>query len=37
MQYGEGEPVVAAPCHFVPSNEECPHALSNVMVDATES
>jgi hypothetical protein len=37
MQYGKGEPVVAAPCHFVPSDEECAHALANVVIDAAES
>jgi ABC transporter substrate binding protein len=37
MQYCEGEPVVSAPCHFVPSSEECAHALANVVIDAAES
>jgi len=37
MQYRKGEPVVAAPCHFVPSNEESAHALANVVIDAAES
>ena len=37
MQYCEGELVVAAPCHFVPSNEERALALANVVIDAAES
>src|SRR5262245_29371680 len=36
MQYVEWEPVIAAPCHFVPSDEECTHALADVEVDAAE-
>src|SRR5215510_5191028 len=36
MQYVERKPVVAAPCHFVPSDEECAHALADVEVDAAE-
>jgi hypothetical protein len=37
MQYCEGELVVAAPCHFVPSNEERAHALANIVINAAES
>jgi len=36
MQHFEWEPVVAAPCHFVPSDEEGAHALADVEVDAAE-
>src|SRR5215475_4875166 len=36
MQYVEWEPVIAAPCHFVPSDEEGAHALADVEVDAAE-
>ena len=32
----EGEPVGAAPCHFVPSGEEVAHALIDVAVNAAE-
>ena len=37
MQYPKWEPAITAPCHFLSSNEECAHALANVVIDAAES
>src|SRR6476659_9129016 len=37
MQHFEWEPVIAASCHFVSSDEEGAHTLADVEVDATES
>src|SRR5512145_850193 len=36
MQHFEWEPVIAAPCHFVPPDEESAHTLADVEVDAAE-
>src|SRR6476646_9166639 len=37
MHHFEWEPVIAASCHFVSSDEEGAHTLADVEVDATES